>query len=157
MKARFALPLVWLAFALIMAATTVGQTAWLNAASQIYATQDTYFVVAHWHYTLSLVGVCLVMGAVYLALRPIKPWRRRLAWTQTLIFLTGAALIFYPGVLLPVLDPLLRYNDVERVFIAVNWISSFGYALTLLGLAIFLGLLVDAAVRALKRRRTSPA
>jgi cytochrome c oxidase subunit 1 len=121
----------------------------VNRTTADYAHQDTYYVVPHWHYELSFVGAWIVFAVAYARLRPSSAFRRRLGWAHLTVSIAGGALIFGPAWALPLTGMPRRYADLPNVFEQLNWISSAGYGLTLLGLLIFVCLLADTAARAL--------
>jgi heme/copper-type cytochrome/quinol oxidase subunit 1 len=145
----FAFPLIWLAAAVMFCGGTACPV--MPRAADMpdpgYAAQDTYYVVAHGHYALSLFGAFAVFAAVYAAL---WGWLRlprasRLGWTHLVLFTVGVAVIFSPQIVLGWQGMPKRYADYQPAFTFWNRISSVGYMIALASLFPFLAVLALAA------------
>jgi cytochrome c oxidase subunit 1 len=114
-----------------------------------YSYQDTYFVVAHFHYVLSLGAVFAIFAGFYYWFE--KMWGVK--YNETLgaihfwITFVGVNLIFFPQHFLGNQGMPRRYVDYPEAFAQWNYVSSIGYAITLVGLVVFVFLLAEAAVR----------
>jgi cytochrome c oxidase subunit I len=113
-----------------------------------YSYQDTYFVVAHFHYVLSLGAVFAIFAGFYYWFE--KMWGVK--YNETLgaihfwITFVGVNLIFFPQHFLGNQGMPRRYVDYPEAFAQWNYVSSIGYAITLVGLVVFIFLLAEAAV-----------
>jgi cytochrome c oxidase subunit 1 len=114
-----------------------------------YSYQDTYFVVAHFHYVLSLGAVFAIFAGFYYWFE--KMWGVK--YNETLgaahfwITFIGVNMIFFPQHFLGNQGMPRRYVDYADGFAFWNYWSSVGYAVTLVGLVLFLVILAEAAVR----------
>ncbi len=148
-RRRFGLPILW---------CTVGAAIWgvSEVASGGWPAADgdgvnIYSMGAHTGYELSLSVWSAAFGVAYAFLDIVlrATYWRPLAWLHLLSAAGGDLLILGPGAYfrfggMPDYD-----GNLPGVFAAAQRIQSMGYLLTLVGLALFLVLLVDAA-----RRRT---
>src|SRR5436190_8823035 len=118
----FMTPMLW-AIGVIFLFTVGGVTGVVLANAGVdYSLHDTYYVVAHFHYVLSL-------GAAHF-------------W----ITFVGVNLIFFPQHFLGLQGMPRRYVDYNQAFEGWNKVSSIGYAITAVGVGVFLLVLIDAMV-----------
>jgi heme/copper-type cytochrome/quinol oxidase subunit 1 len=115
-----------------------------------YSSQDTYYVVAHGPYVLSLVTACGVFAIVYLALRPSTTLQRRLGWVHVAAMAVGFALLLSPVIGFDFLGMPRRYVAPDQAFEAWRRMAQAGYVVSLLSLAPFAGLLLLKLVRGLR-------
>jgi cytochrome c oxidase subunit 1 len=119
-----------------------------NAAVD-YSFQDTYYVVAHFHYVLSLGAVFAIFAGFYYWFEKIWGVKYR-EWLGVLHFwitFVGVNVIFFPQHFLGLQGMARRYVDYPDAFSFWNHVSSIGYAVTLAGVGVFLLTLAEAAVR----------
>jgi cytochrome c oxidase subunit 1 len=145
----FKTPMLW-AVGFIFLFTVGGVTGVVLANAGVdYSLHDSYYVVAHFHYVLSLGAVFSVFAGFYYWFE--KMWGVKynefLGATHFWITFVGVNLIFFPQHFLGLQGMPRRYVDYPIAFAKWNAVSSFGYAVTLVGVGVFLLVLVEAAVR----------
>jgi len=110
------------------------------------AVHDTYYVVAHFHYVLS-------MGAVFGIFAGFTYWfgkmsgylyNKWLAAAHFWFFFIGVNLVFFPQHFLGMQGMPRRYVDYPAEFAFWNKISSIGAMVTLVGVAFFIIWLIEA-------------
>ena len=150
----FKTPMLW-AIGFIFLFTLGGVTGVVLANAGIdYSLQDTYYVVAHFHYVLSLGAVFAIFAGFYYWYE--KMWGVKynefLGATHFWITFVGVNLIFFPQHFLGLQGMPRRYIDYPEAFSYWNKISSYGDAITMVGVGVFLLVLLESAVR---RRKAS--
>jgi len=114
-----------------------------------YALHDSYYVVAHFHYVLSLGAVFAIFAGFYYWFE--KMWGVRYNETLAVIhfWLTfvGVNIVFFPQHFLGLQGMPRRSIDYPAAFSYWNRISSYGYLVALAGLVVFIAVLAEAAIR----------
>jgi cytochrome c oxidase subunit 1 len=121
------------------------------AVSRLSETRgDTYYVVAHLHYVLSLAAAFLVFAGVYFALERLRRGRHRqlLGGLHFGGTLAGGLALFAPALLLGSVQHPQGPADPAASFRLWNEISAAGYGLSLVSQLFFVAVLVDALRRA---------
>jgi cytochrome c oxidase subunit I len=137
---EFKAPMVW-AVGFIFLFTVGGVTGVVLANAGIdRSLQDTYYVVAHFHYVLSLGAVFAIFAAWYYWFPKmfgyvIPDWMGRLHFWISFV---GANLIFFPQHFLGLAGMPRRYVDYPDAFAGWNLISSLGAYLFFAGVIWFL-------------------
>ena len=137
---RLTMPVLWAAAALLvllLSLAPLARSGWLTDVS-LY---DTYYVAAHYHWSLPWLGFCAAFAVVYLVLdlRPRSSYPRPLAWAH--IGLTCLGLMFiYSPLLMPQPRRLVDYSENFALW---NTFGAIGYALIGLGLCAFAALVVS--------------
>jgi cytochrome c oxidase subunit I len=110
------------------------------------ALHDTYYVVAHFHYVLSMGAVFALFAGFYYWFEHIFGVRYNEFLGQLHFWLTfiGVNLTFFPMHFLGLAGMPRRVPDYPDIFYFWNKIASFGSLLSLLGLVAFLLLLFEA-------------
>lgn len=110
-----------------------------------YLLHDTYYVVAHFHYTLSL-------GAVFGILAGFFYWAEKLfgftysevyARLQFYLFFIGANLTFFPMHFVGLAGMPRRIPDYPEVFAAWNVFASVGSAITFISMCLLVWVVFD--------------
>src|SRR6202161_2307106 len=144
----FKTPMLW-AIGFIFLFTLGGVTGVVLANAGVdYQFQDTYYVVAHFHYVLSLGAVFAIFAGFYYWFEKIwgvkyREWLGALHFWITFI---GVNVIFFPQHFLGLQGMPRRYVDYPEAFAFWNKVSSIGYAITLVGVGVFLLVLLEAMV-----------
>ena len=101
--------------------------------------QDTYYVVAHFHYVLSL-------GAVFACSRGFYYWFPKMSgkmYNETLgkmhffLMFVGVNIVFFPMHFLGLDGMPRRIPDYTPAFAQWNYVSTVGYMITIAGVAVF--------------------
>jgi cytochrome c oxidase subunit 1 len=145
----FKTPMLW-AIGFIFLFTVGGVTGVVLANAAIdYALHDTYYVVAHFHYVLSLGAVFAIFAGFYYWFE--KMWGVKynefLGALHFWITFVGVNLIFFPQHFLGLQGMPRRYVDYPEAFAKWNHISTIGYEITVVGVVVFLIVCLEAAIR----------
>ncbi|MDR0808646.1 MAG: cytochrome c oxidase subunit 1 [Gemmobacter sp.] len=114
----------------------------LSQAGIDRAYHDTYYVVAHFHYTMSLGAAFCIFAGIYfwfgkMSGRQYPEWAGKLHF---LLFFIGANLTFFPQHFLGRQGMPRRYIDYPEAFSYWNKISSIGAFLAFASFVFFLGI-----------------
>ena len=141
---RFTLPMIW-AIGFIFLFTVGGVTGVVLAnAGMDLQLHDTYYVVAHFHYVLSLGAVfALFMGIYYwlgkMSGREIPTWAGHIHFWTTFI---GVNLTFFPQHFLGMAGMPRRYIDYADGFHMWHYVSSIGSYIAFVSSVFFVGVLI---------------
>jgi cytochrome c oxidase subunit I len=149
---EFKTPLLW-AIGFIFLFTIGGVTGVVLANAGVdRVLQDTYYVVAHFHYVLSLGAIFSIFAGWYYWFPKITGYMYNEAIGKAHFWFTfvGVNVIFFPQHFLGLAGMPRRYVDYPDAFSGWNDVSSWGSYISGVGVLIFLFGLVEAFVR--KRR-----
>ena len=155
---EFKTPMLW-AFGFLFLFTVGGVTGIvLSQAAVDRYYHDTYYVVAHFHYVMSLGAVFTIFAGVYFYL-PKMTGRMYPEWAGKLHFwmmFIGANLTFFPQHFLGRQGMPRRYIDYPEQFAYWNEWSSWGAFLSFASFIFFFGIIAYTLLRGVKATEANP-
>ncbi len=146
---EFKTPMLW-AFGFLFLFTVGGVTGIvLSQAGIDRAYHDTYYVVAHFHYVMSLGAVFCIFAGIYywigkMSGRQYPEWAGKLHFWMMFI---GANLTFFPQHFLGRQGMPRRYIDYPEPFAFWNTVSSWGAFLSFASFLFFIGIVFYTLTR----------
>ncbi len=145
---RFDTPMLW-ALGFIFLFTVGGVTGVVLANAGVDNTlQDTYYVVAHFHYVLSLGAVFSIFGGFYYWFGKMSGRQYPELWGRVHFWVSfiGANLTFFPMHFLGLAGMPRRYPDYPDAFAGWNEVASIGAYIGAAGAVLFVVIVIYTLV-----------
>ncbi len=110
---------------------------------------DTYYVVAHFHYVMSLGAVFAIFAGVYFYFGKMtgRQYSEKFAHLHFWMFFIGANVTFFPQHFLGRQGMPRRYIDYPEAFAYWNYVSSIGAFISFASFLLFFGIVFHALLR----------
>ncbi|HJZ32187.1 MAG TPA: cytochrome c oxidase subunit I [Hyphomicrobiaceae bacterium] len=155
---QFRVPMLW-ALGFIFTFTVGGVTGVMIANPGVdRLLTDTYYIVAHFHYVMSLGAIFAIFAGWYYWFPKMTGYMYNEALGKLHFWLTfiGTNVLFFPQHFLGLSGMPRRYVDYPDAFAYWNWWSSVGSYITAVGTLVFLVGAVEAYFFAHRPARSNP-
>jgi cytochrome c oxidase subunit 1 len=145
----FRTPMLW-AIGFILLFTIGGVTGVLLASAGVdHVLHDTYYVIAHFHYVLSLGSAFAIFAGFFYWFPKMSGYlyNERLANLQFWMMFIGVNIVFFPHHFLGLAGMPRRYVDYPDAFAFWNLVSSIGAYLSTASVLLFLVVVAEAFMR----------
>jgi cytochrome c oxidase subunit 1 len=149
---EFKTPMLW-ATGFVLLFTIGGVTGTVLANASVDVTlQDTYYVVAHFHYILSMGAVFSIFAGFYYWFPKVTGYmyNETLGKLHFWIMFVGVNIAFFPMHFLGLQGMPRRYADYPDAFAGWNFVSSIGAFMSGFAVLVFLLMVIEAFIK--KRR-----
>ena len=145
----FRTPMLW-AIGFIFLFTIGGVTGVLVASAGVdHVLHDTYYVIAHFHYVLSLGSAFAIFAGFYYWFPKMSGYlyNETLAKVQFWLTFIGVNIVFFPHHFLGLAGMPRRYVDYPDAFAFWNLVSSLGAYVSTAGVLLFVVVVAEAFMR----------